>query len=132
MKNIMNRLPGSVSATLILILCNAAFWFVFAVLTAVGAIQSLNALGAIRWIMAILAFGASGVLVGLGLLLSRRNRPAYYFGVMVLAVIALLSIADQVGLPDLVTLGASLAALVLMIKDRLWYLQPKNAALKQD
>jgi hypothetical protein len=118
----MSRQPLSVSVTLGLILVNAAFWLVFAILVAAGAIGSIPA-GIIRWVMAVLALGCSGVLAGLAILLRWRNRLAFCFGVALMAVVALLSIADDFGLPDLATLLISLISFGLLLKDRAWYLR---------
>jgi len=128
----MNRLPASVSATLILIVLNAAFWFAFAFLVVFGAIRSIPTDGVIKWVMVILALGVSGFLTGIVILLRRRNRLAFYAGVAILATIGVLSITDQFGLPDLFTLLLSLVALGLMLKDRSWYLQSSNAPPKRD
>jgi hypothetical protein len=118
----MNRPPTSVSVTLVLILLNAAFWLAFATLVANGAIGSIPSAGGIRWVMTILAFGCSAVLVGMAMLLKQRNRLAFHFSTVVLAMIAILSIADDFGLPDLISLLISLIPLGLLLKDRAWYL----------
>ena len=128
----MNRLPASVSATLILIILNAAFWLVFAFIVALGAIPSIPPDGVVKWVMVILALGVSGFLTGIVIFLRRRNRLAFYTGVAILATIVVLSITDEFGLPDLFTLLISLVALGLMLKDRSWYLQSSNAAPKRD
>ena len=65
---VMNRLPTSVSATLILIILNAAFWLVFAFLVVFGAIPSIPTDGVIKWVMVILALGVS--------LLARADAPS--------------------------------------------------------
>ena len=118
----MNRLPTSVSATLTLIILNAAFWLVFAFIVALGAIRSIPTDGVIKWVMVILALGVSGFLTGIVIFLRRRKRLAFYAGVAILIAIAVLSITDEFGLPDLFTLLISLVALGLMLKDRAWYL----------
>jgi len=128
----MNRLPTSVSATLILIILNAAFWLVFAFLVVFGAIPSIPTDGVIKWVMVILALGVSGFLTAIVILLRGRNRLGFYTGVAILATISVLSITDQFGLPDLFTLLISLVALGLMLKDRSWYLQSSNPAPKRD
>lgn len=128
----MNRPPISVSATLILIVLNAAFWLVFAFIVALGAIQSISATGVGRWVMVVLALGVSGFLTGMAFFLMRRNRLAFYAGVTLLALIAVLSITDQFGWPDLLTLLICLVALGLMLKDRAWYLKSSKAVPKQD
>ena len=118
----MNRTPSSVSAIFILILLNAAFWLIFAILVALGAIESIPA-GIIRWGIVILAFGCSAVLTGMVVFLKRRNRLAFYFSTIILAMIAILSITDEFGLPDLVTLLVCLVTLGLLLRERAWYLQ---------
>lgn len=128
----MNRPPISVSATLLLIALNAAFWLVFAIIAALGLIPSFRAANAARWIMAILALGASACLAGLAIFLRRRNRLASYAGGVILAAIAVLSITDQAGLPDLFTFVISLVALGLMLKDRGWYLHGSSTPPKRD
>jgi hypothetical protein len=128
----MNRLPTSVFATLMLILLDAAFWLIFAIIVALGVIRSIAAAGVIRWAMVILALGTSVVLAGIVLFLRRRNRLAFYAGVILLATIAVLSITDQIGLPDLFMLLINLFALGLMLKDRSWYLQSSNATSRQN
>jgi len=119
----MKRMPGSVLATLALITVNAVFWMGFAVMAALGALPGFEEAGAVRWILAGLALGASICLGGLAFFLSKRNQFAFYVGVILLAAIAILSITDQFVLYDLLTLLSILAALVLLIKDRTWYLQ---------
>jgi hypothetical protein len=117
----MERPPISISVTFFLILLNAAFWLVFAIIAALGVIHSIA--GLIRWVMVTLALGTSVTLAGTVIFLKRRNRFAFYFGVILLAIIAILSITDEFGPPDLFTLLISLAGLGLMLKDRAWYLQ---------
>lgn len=112
-----------VSAALILIALNAAFWLIFAVIAALGLIPAFRASDAVRWVMALLAFGVSGCLIVLVILLRRRNRLAFYGGMGLLAVIAVLSITDEFGLPDVISLLISLAALGLLLKDRDGYLK---------
>ena len=125
----MNRLPTSVSTTLVLTILNAVFWLVFALIAALGGIRSIAGLGVVKWVMVILALGVSGLLGGISVFLMRRNRLAFYAGVTLLAIIAVLSSMDQFGWPDLFTLLISLVALGLMLKDRSWYCKSRNVAL---
>ena len=41
-------------------------------------------------------------------------------------MVPVLSITEEVGLPDLFTLTVSLAAFALLIKERAWYLNPPD------
>jgi len=123
----MKRPPISVTVTLIFILLNAAVWFVFALLVAFNAVRSIPSTGIFKWIMIIPALGTSGILVGITIFLRRHNRIAFYSGLVMLVIIAVLSIADEFGWIDLFSLTISLVPLVLMIKDRSWYLFPGNS-----
>jgi hypothetical protein len=117
----MNRKPVSVSLTLALILVNAAFWLVYGF---VFAIRPTSLPGGIKWIMVLLAIGSSVILAVVAYLLNQPNRLAYYVGLAFLAVIAVLSITDEFGWLDLVSLLISLIPLGLLLKDRRWYLSP--------
>jgi hypothetical protein len=128
----MNRPPASVSAALMLIILDAAFWLVFAILVALEAMGSTPATGAMKWVMVILALISSVALAGIAILLRKRVRFAFYFGLTLLALIAVLSITDQVGLLDLFTLLLNLGAFGLMVKDRTWYLRSGNSAPAAD
>jgi hypothetical protein len=127
----MKQTPPSVCAAHVLILINAAFWLVFAILAAIGALPSFPSIGAIRWVMAILALGTCVALGSLVVLLRRRKRSAFYLALAALSVIAVLSLTDQVGLPDLLTFATSLSALALLLKDRAWHL-PTRAKETED
>ena len=126
----MERTPTSVTATLLLIILIAIFWLVFAVIVLIGAHPSLPSEGIFKWIMLVLALGTSIVLAGLVILLRKRIRLAFYFGVVVFATIAVLSITDQIGWSDLAMLVINLVTLGLLIKDRAWYLRSGEAAPK--
>lgn len=118
----MNRPPLTVSATIFLIGLDALVWLGFAVFTSFGGIPSISE-GVLRWLMASMALGASAVLAFLAVGLRRRNRFAFYGALAVLGAIAVLSIADQVGLLDLVSPAISVTPLVLLVRDRRWYLR---------
>jgi hypothetical protein len=122
----MNHPPKSVSTTLIFIILNAAFWLVYAFIMAFGGIRSLAASSVVKWIMTILALGSSVALVGTAFFLGKRNRLAFYFGLVILAIIAILSVTDEFGLLDLFSLLISLIPLGLMLRDRAWYLQSQS------
>lgn len=118
----MKRTPASVSVTLILISLIAAFWFIYAIILMLGVNPALPSAGVVKWVIFILALGTSVVMAGIVIFLRARKRFAFYFGVVLLTIIAVLSITDEVGLSDLVVLLASLITLGLLIKDRAWHL----------
>ncbi|MCB2214247.1 hypothetical protein KQH50_02510 [bacterium] len=118
----MNKIPRTVTITLILIALNAIFWFGYAVNAVRGVLDPDDSVSLMVWIMAGLAFASAVALVVVAVLLRRRVRLAYYVGMGLLALIAVLSVTDQVGLLDVASLAISLTPVVLMIKDRKWYL----------
>lgn len=120
----MKNLPRSVSLALWLILLNAAFWFIYAVLVASGVAGVFPLENVVKWVMVGLALGCAVALISATFFLLRRSRLAFYAAVVLLALIAVLSVTDDFGLPDLVSLLLSLIPLGLLFKDRTWYLQP--------
>jgi lysylphosphatidylglycerol synthetase-like protein (DUF2156 family) len=119
----MNRFPATVRATLLLLALDAVMWFAFGVAAATGAIASFADMPAFRWVMAGLAWASAAALAGLAILLGRRIRVAFYLAVILLAIIGVLSITDQIGWVDVASLAVSVIPLVLLLKDRAWYLR---------
>jgi lysylphosphatidylglycerol synthetase-like protein (DUF2156 family) len=118
----MNRKPVSVSIALVLILVNAAFWLIWGL----GfAFRPSSMPEGLKWIMVFLAIGSSVILAALAHFLKRRNRLAYYASLAFLAVIAVLSLTDEFGWLDLVSLLISLVPIGLLLKDRRWYLSDR-------
>ena len=122
----MKNKPFTFIAAQALILIQAVFWLVFSFYAALGSLPGSLASGTGRLIMVILAFGVSGLLGILVLYLHRRRRTAYYGSLVILALIAILSITDEVGLFDWISLITSLAALALLIFVGSWYLDPEG------
>ena len=120
---LMKRSPKTVAATLILILLNAAFWFVYAIITILTSDKADSISYVSRWIFSFLALGTAAVLVVLFFLLRKRIRFAYFIALIVLALLAVLSLTDQVGWPDVFSLLLSVIPFVLMLRDRKWYLR---------
>jgi hypothetical protein len=114
--------PASVNVTTLFILLDALLWLAFAILTSLGVIGSITELGSMRWLMAFLALVSAAGLGALAHLLRKGNRLAFYLAVVLLTIIAVLSVTDQVGLLDLLALLINLIPLVLLLKDRAWYL----------
>jgi lysylphosphatidylglycerol synthetase-like protein (DUF2156 family) len=126
----VSKYPLSVSAVLLSLLLSAFIWFGFAVLVLAGAHPGLPKDTAVQWIMAALAFGSGCALIVSAWALGKRIRIAYYLVTAFLAVLAVLTVADDVGWVDLVYLVIVIAPLVLMLKDRAWYLRKDRGAEK--
>ena len=118
----MTSPPSSVKVTFALMLINALVWLAFAAVVALGMHPSLPRGDLVSVGMAWLAFLAAVVLMLLAFLLRRRSRWGYILTVAALIVLATLTIADQLGLVDLLVLVIVVIPLVLLIKDRAWYL----------
>jgi lysylphosphatidylglycerol synthetase-like protein (DUF2156 family) len=119
----MTKSPLSVNAVLGFLLLSAIIWIGFAVLVVADAYSGLPDDPAVRWIMAGLAFGCSGALFALTWALAKRIRIAYFLVSGLLALLAVLSITDDIGWADLLYLAIVVIPLVLLIKDRSWYLR---------
>jgi hypothetical protein len=107
---------------LILIGMMAAFWLFYAVIVVLGLIPYYAATPVRTWIMTGYALGISACLAGTAFLLYRRSRLGYFLSGLLLVTLAVLIIADQFGLPDLVMLLTVLLALGLIMKEHRWYL----------
>jgi hypothetical protein len=118
----VKRFPATVRIALLLLALDALMWFAFGVVVVAGGNASID-VPAVRWAMAGLAWVSAAALASFTLLLSRRNRLAFYLAVILLSIIAVLSITDQVGWVDLAALAISVTPLVLLLKDRAWFLR---------
>ena len=119
----MKRFLKTVSPTLILILLNAAFWLGYAIFTIAGNTDPAAASYTNKWVFSILALATAAALVVLFFLLRKHIRFAYYVSLFMLALLAVLSVTDQVGWLDVFSLLISAIPFALMLKDRKWYLR---------
>lgn len=117
--------PRSVTAALVFVLLNALVWVVFSVVTATNANPALLVPPLIKGIMVFLSLAIAGMLTGLFIFMSRRNRTAYYLAVALLFATFFLNFFDDIGLIDLVVIVINIIPIILLIKDRAWYLQGK-------
>ena len=119
----MTKRPFSVTVTLILILLDALFWLVFGGIVVANAHPGLPDLPYIKEIMAFLAFATAGALLVLFFLLGKQYRIAWFLALALLGIIALLTIFDQFGMSDLFVLIINIVPVILLIKDRAWYIR---------
>lgn len=124
----MSNRPLSVTFSMIFILLNALVWLVFGAIIAANAHPALPDLPLLKAVMAFLSFTAAAILLGLFFFLVKRNRIAYFIALGYLVVTSVLSIFDQFGLVDLIILIINIIPIILLIKDRAWYLQMKPQA----
>ena len=118
----MHERPITVTLALHLILVAAAIWLVLGVLLALNAHPAFPDDPLVRGWMAALSFAAGCAVLLVLTFLARRRRPAYFAALGVLTAASLAIFLDDVGLVDLVVLAVFLTPLILLIKDRAWYL----------
>lgn len=121
----MTKRPLSATATLVFILLNALVWLVFGGITATNANLALQVPALIKWIITFLSIAIACLLLGLFIFIRRHNRIAYYLALALLFVTFLPNFFDNIGLVDLVVIIITLIPIILLLKDRAWYLQGK-------
>jgi hypothetical protein len=124
----MKKYPPSVSATLLFIILNGLIWLTLGAILVVNVhpgIQSVTA--GVRIVMAGLSFAAAIVLLVLCGLLARRIRFAWYAALLALAVSLSLIIFDDLGWTDLIMVVINLLPIVLLVKEREWFLPARTA-----
>jgi len=127
----VNR-PLSVTVSLIFIFLNSLVWLAFGVIIAANAHPALPSLPLVRGAMAFLSFGTALIFLGAFIFLMKQIRIAYFIALGLLVVTSLLTIFDQFGLVDLIFLIINVVPVILLIKDRAWYLQGKSRAVGID
>ena len=121
----MTERPLSVTATMAFILVNALVWLVFGVIIAANAHPALHVPPLIKGLMAFGSITIACMIIGLFIFISRHNRMAYYIVLALLAATFLVNFFDNIGLVDLVVIIINIIPIILLIKDRAWYLQRK-------
>jgi hypothetical protein len=125
----MDSHPRSVTAMSVFIVLNIIFWVAYGVIVAFQLHPALPDQPLIKGIMALLAFAAAGLLLGLFVFLRKHSRLAYYLALAFFCIAALFTIFDEIGWIDLIVLAINIIPIILLVKDRNWYLQaPKRAA----
>lgn len=75
-----------------------------------------------------MAIGCGVVLLTLDHFLRRHSRVAYVGALALLSAIAISLLADQFGLPDLVVLVLTVVPILLLVRERGWFLQRSGGA----
>jgi hypothetical protein len=122
------KTPISVAATRLLIAALALLWLAFGVIVIVGAHPSYREAGLLRWSMAAGALVAAACLAVLAGRLGPHRPLTFWLAVAFLATITAAGLLDDLGLADFVFLLVTVVPLVLLIRDRKWYLTPPEAA----
>jgi hypothetical protein len=119
----MSKRPLSVTINLSFILLNALIWLVLGILIAIHAHPALPDQPLVKVIMSILSFFIATITVCLYYMLKKQIRFGYYLTLAFFVGVSLLTVFDEFGISDLIVLIINLIPIVLLIKDRAWYLQ---------
>lgn len=118
----MTHRPVTVTINLVFILLNTLIWLILAIMIAANVIPGLGDLPAMKWSLTILSIIIAIILLVLTYFLYKHNLKAYYLTSAFFAITSILVIFDDVGLADIIVLGISIVPIILLIKDRSWYL----------
>jgi hypothetical protein len=121
----MNNPPRPVSVTIayVFISLGALTWLALGALLALNAHTGCPDEPPVRDLMAGLSAAAGLALLVLLYLLSRRWRPAFFLTLSALTAASLSPLLDDVGLADCAFMAVTLVPLILLLRDRYWYLR---------
>ena len=122
----MTHRPKTVIAAYVFISLNALIWLILGIIIAANALPGLPDLPVMKGIIAFLSIAMAGIIVVSLIFLYRGSQRAYYITLAIFIFTALLTIFDDVGVSDLVVLALNIIPVILLIKDRVWYLQTKS------
>jgi len=117
------RVPASVKAARWLFVLLGVIWFLFGVWSITRMRDSGGNLSStILGIIAALMFINAAILIWIGWGIGKGQRLYYYFGLLVLAGNIFLTLTDEFGFFDLITLIIAASLLILLIVTRSKYL----------
>ena len=118
----MDQTPSSVKAAQVLFFILGTIWIVFGAASLIRMANSGTNPTITLWVIAVLMFGNAGALIFVGWGIGKRLKLFFYLGILVLAANTFLTVTDEFGVFDLITLILDLALLVLLIVTRSGYL----------
>ena len=119
----MNKRPLTVTINLLIILINGLIWFILGIIIAIDVHPALPISTSMRIGMAIISILIAIVLGGLTFFIYRHNKMAYYLTLAFFIFLSFLTIFDDFGITDLVVLLLGIIPIILLLKDRGWYMQ---------
>lgn len=117
-----DQAPVSVKAAQVLFFLMGAIWISFGTAALIKLVNSDTNPTITLWVVGLLMFGNAGAFLFLGWGIGRQNKIFFYLGILVLVVNILLTVTDEFGAFDLITLIIDLVLLVLLIITRSRYL----------
>ena len=119
----MKKRPIAITICLVLIALSALVWLVFGLSIVTGLHPTIAFDNLVTQAMAVLAILSAAALGLLAFFLARRSKLAYWISVPLLALIAVLSLADEIGFADVASFAIAAAALVCLIGGRRWFFE---------
>jgi hypothetical protein len=115
------KISGAVHTAQALFYLNAAIWMIFSVVT-MGYIQYDPPVPImVQWVIAVLMVGNAGAMAFSGYFLSKKARWSYLLAVIVLSINIILTVTDQVGIFDWITLLIDLVLMIILLTLRKEY-----------
>ena len=114
--------PTSVKAAQVLLFILGAIWILFGVASLISLVNSSTNPTVTLWVVAILMFGNAGALLVIGWGIGKQKRLFFSLGIIVLAANIFLTVTDEFGIFDLITLIIDLVLLILLFVTRSRYL----------
>jgi hypothetical protein len=126
----MKKRPISITVTLGFIFINILIWLAFGIIVAANLHPALPDQPVVKTVMASLALAVAVVLSVLVFFLIRHSRIAYYLTLGLFTALSLAALFDNFGWIDLVVLIINLVPIILLIKERSWFLQIKTGIIE--
>jgi len=120
-----SKVPRSVSAAQALFFLLAAIWLLIGILSLVRMANGATDQTITMWVVAVLVAANAGAMLIAGLGLRSRHKVFYYFALVLLVANIVLTVTDQFGLLDLVTLLMDAGLFALLIATRKRYLSAR-------
>jgi hypothetical protein len=111
------KTPITMRVLQVLILINAAIWFVFGVLALLGGTTNPDQVSIMRK-LSLFMFGDAAILLFIFIGTIKKKNWTYTAGLIVLVVNIVLSVTDEFGVADFIVIFASIAALIMLLTNK--------------
>ena len=118
------KVPNSVMVAQLLFLVNAAIWLISGVIS-LTRIENTSLQPVLALVIAAMMFGNAGAMLIAAIGIGKQNRSFFHLSIAFLTVNIVLTITDQLGALDFITLAIDLLLLILLIVTRAHYLKPR-------
>lgn len=124
----ISRAPTSVRVVWAWFILIAAIWILFGALNLIRMVNGTAGHVNTVWIVSILMFANACVMFWIGRDIRKQNKQFYYLAIVVLTITIVLTVIDEFGIFDFITLIIHLGLLGLLITTRTRYssMQPSN------